>query len=192
MPELKLNFEVYIKRVVSQVHPTLLLEKRASECLNAIINYSLLRLTQTCNTIKPEDKKTLSPLEIQTAVKLVIPGELSKHGVVEGFMSVNKASSAYSKKGSLTEKANLLVSVPRVSSGMRKLSIYERQGKYAGVYAAAVLEYLLAEISELAGNITRKKGKKTITVADVKMAINNDEELRHFYKDVIIKGPFRT
>jgi histone H2A len=47
----------------------------------------------------------------------------------------------------------------------------------SAVYMAATLEYLTAEVLELAGNATRDRRKVTICECDIKSAINTDEEL---------------
>ena len=54
----------------------------------------------------------------------------------------------------------------------------ERVGKGAGIFTAAVLEYLVCEILELAGNACSEHKKKTITPRHLQLAIRNDDELQ--------------
>ena len=90
------------------------------------------------------------------------------------------------KSTSLSAKAGLQFPVTRTKNNIKKITRFKRVGTGAGVYLAAVLEYLSAEIIELAGNATRDKSKKRIQPHFLNHAIRNDEELNKLLGKVTI------
>ena len=84
-----------------------------------------------------------------------------------------------SGKKSVTKsaKAGLQFPVGRVSRYLKKGKFASRLGSGAPVYLAAVLEYLAAEVLELAGNASRDNKKSRIIPRHIQLAIRNDEEL---------------
>jgi histone H2A len=90
------------------------------------------------------------------------------------------------KSSSRSEKAGLQFPVGRIHRFLRKGNYAQRIGSGAPVYLAAVLEYLTAEILELAGNAAADNKKKTISPRHLQLAIRNDEELNKLLRDVTI------
>lgn len=62
----------------------------------------------------------------------------------------------------------------------------ERIGKTSGVYAAAVIEYMMAEILELSGNAAVQNKKTRITPRHIQLAVSQDEELSKMYEGSVI------
>ena len=90
------------------------------------------------------------------------------------------------KSTTKTAKAGLQFPVGRVGRYLKKGKYATRVGAGAPVYLAAILEYLTAEILELAGNAARDNKKSRIIPRHVQLAVRNDEELNKLMGDVTI------
>ncbi|XP_059842675.1 histone H2AX-like [Hypanus sabinus] len=97
-----------------------------------------------------------------------------------------KTGKAKSKPKSRSSRAGLQFPVGRVHRLLRKGNYAERVGAGAPVYLAAVLEYLTAEILELAGNAARDNKKTRIIPRHLQLAVRNDEELNKLLGGVTI------
>ncbi len=95
-------------------------------------------------------------------------------------------SAAKGKSKSRSSRAGLQFPVGRLHRLLRKGHYAERVGSGAPVYLAAVLEYLSAEILELAGNAARDNKKTRIIPRHLQLAIRNDEELNRLLSGVTI------
>ena len=89
------NFSVYIYRVLKQVHPEIAMSKKSMSIMNSFISDTFEKLAgESTKLVKYNKKHTLSSREVQTAVRLALPGELAKHAVSEGTKAVTKYSAA--------------------------------------------------------------------------------------------------
>ena len=77
-------------------------------------------------------------------------------------------------------KAGLTFPVGRIGRHMKKGRFAKRIGGGAPVYMAAVLEYLVAELLELAGNAARDHKKNRIVPRHICLAVRNDEEFNKY------------
>ncbi|KAL5712744.1 hypothetical protein ACHQM5_014885 [Ranunculus cassubicifolius] len=90
------------------------------------------------------------------------------------------------KSVSRSSKAGLQFPVGRIARLLKTGKYAERVGAGAPVYLAAVLEYLAAEVLELAGNAARDNKKGRIVPRHIQLAVRNDEELSKLLGDVTI------
>jgi histone H2B len=78
-----------------QVHPDTGISSKAMGIMNSFINDIFEKLAQEAARLARYNKKpTITSREIQTAVRLILPGELAKHAVSEGTKAVTKFTSA--------------------------------------------------------------------------------------------------
>ncbi|XP_051151801.1 probable histone H2A.2 [Andrographis paniculata] len=95
-------------------------------------------------------------------------------------------SGSSKKAQSRSSKAGLQFPVGRIARFLKAGKYAERVGAGAPVYLAAVLEYLAAEVLELAGNAARDNKKTRIVPRHIQLAVRNDEELSKLLGDVTI------
>lgn len=85
------SYSVYIYRVLKQVHPETGISSKAMSIVNSMIRDIFERMSYESNQLAQHSKKTtITAREVQTAVRLIFPGELAKHAVSEGMKAVNK------------------------------------------------------------------------------------------------------
>ncbi|XP_053209682.1 late histone H2A.2.2-like [Panonychus citri] len=96
------------------------------------------------------------------------------------------AKSSQGLKSSRSSKAGLQFPVGRIHRLLKKGNYADRMGNGAAVYLTAVLEYLTAEIVELAGNAAKDNKKQRIIPRHIQLAIRNDEELNRLLSGVTI------
>lgn len=104
-------------------------------------------------------------------------------------MSSKKGSGSKSNEGTKinrSKRAGITFPVGRIQRLLKNGGYAERIGVGASVYLAAVLEYLVAEVLELAGNAARDNKKNRILPRHIQLAIGNDDELHKIFEGVTI------
>ena len=91
----KESFSIYIYKVLKQVHPDTGVSSKAMSIMNSFVNDTFERVAAEASRLAKYNKRsTISSREIQTAVRLLLPGELAKHAVSEGTKAVTKYTSS--------------------------------------------------------------------------------------------------
>jgi len=93
---------------------------------------------------------------------------------------------AKKKRKSRSSRAGLQFPVGRIHHMLKKGNYTERVSGGAAVYLASVLEYLVAEIAELAGNAAKDHNRQRIIPRHLLLAIKNDDELTQLFHGVTI------
>ncbi|KAK6998531.1 histone 2B [Biomphalaria glabrata] len=92
----KESYSIYIYKVLKQVHPDTGISSKAMSIMNSFVNDIFERISAEASRLAHYNKRsTITSREIQTAVRLLLPGELAKHAVSEGTKAplANKAAS---------------------------------------------------------------------------------------------------
>ena len=88
------SYGIYIYKVLKQVHPDTGVSSKAMSIMNSFVNDIFDRIAAEASRLAQYSKRsTISSREIQTAVRLLLPGELAKHAVSEGTKAVTKYTS---------------------------------------------------------------------------------------------------
>uniref|UniRef100_A0A0C9S7A0 TSA: Wollemia nobilis Ref_Wollemi_Transcript_13866_729 transcribed RNA sequence n=1 Tax=Wollemia nobilis TaxID=56998 RepID=A0A0C9S7A0_9CONI len=88
------TYKIYIFKVLKQVHPDIGISSKAMSIMNSFMNDIFEKLAaESSKLVRYGKRDTLSSREVQTAVKLALPGELAKHAVSEGTKAVTKFTS---------------------------------------------------------------------------------------------------
>ena len=91
----KQSYSIYIYKVLKQVHPDTGVSSKAMSIMNSFVNDLFERIAAEASRLAHYNKRsTITSREIQTAVRLLLPGELAKHAVSEGTKAVTKYTSS--------------------------------------------------------------------------------------------------
>ncbi|XP_041785915.1 uncharacterized protein LOC121601182 [Anopheles merus] len=167
----KLPFQRLVREIAQDFKTDLRFQSSAVMALQEASEAYLVGLFEDTNLCAIHAKRvTIMPKDIQLARR--IRGE--RGGKVKG------------KAKSRSNRAGLQFPVGRIHRLLRKGNYAERVGAGAPVYLAAVMEYLAAEVLELAGNAARDNKKTRIIPRHLQLAIRNDEELNKLLSGVTI------
>ncbi|XP_011609510.1 histone H2B type 1-A-like [Takifugu rubripes] len=91
----KESYAIDVYKVLKQVHPDTGISSKAMSIMNSFVKDIFERIASEASRLAHYNKRsTISSREIQTAVRLLLPGELAKHAVSEGTKAVTKYTSS--------------------------------------------------------------------------------------------------
>lgn len=89
------SYASYIFKVLRQCHPEVNISKKAMAIMNSFVNDIFERVAHESSKLASYNKRsTISSKEVQTAVRLILPGELAKHAVSEATKAIAKYDGA--------------------------------------------------------------------------------------------------
>ena len=89
------SYSSYVFKVLRLCHPTINISKKAMAIMNSFVNDIFERIAHESSKLSAYNKRsTISSKEIQTAVRLILPGELAKHAVSEATKAIAKYDGA--------------------------------------------------------------------------------------------------
>nr|XP_042894485.1 late histone H2B.L4 [Parasteatoda tepidariorum] len=95
----KESFSSYIYKVLKQVHPDTGISSKAMSIMNSFVNDIFERLAAEASRLTNYNQRsTITSREIQTAVRLLLPGELARHAISEGTKAVTKYTNSTGDK----------------------------------------------------------------------------------------------
>ena len=181
------NFSTYIFKVLKQVHPDLGISLKAMSIMNSFCFDMFERIAEECSTILSMNHRSiLGAREVQTATRLVLPGDLAKHAVSEGGKAVARSNAEGNETKTRSQAAGLVFPVGHFHCLLREGPYSYHVQNRAPIFLAAVIEYLNVEIMELSGNAARDNKKITIYPRHIMLAVRYDEELNQLLSNVII------
>ena len=89
------TYKNYISKVLKQVHPQTRISKKGVAIVNSFVCDTFERVAVEASKLCRMSKRvTMGSREVQSAIRLVLPGELAKHAVSEGTKAMTKYSQA--------------------------------------------------------------------------------------------------
>ena len=156
-------------RVLQQCHPGLDITVRAQDVVDAFLNDMFERVAREASRLRRRSDAALTRSEIETATRLVLPGSVKKHALID--------LERYFNEPPPENRPGLVFPGATMTTWLRKGRYAPRVDSDAGFALAVVLEFLVAEVLELAGEEAKGLDSPSIMLCHVALAIRRDGEL---------------
>lgn len=183
------NVRSYNSRILKSVHPETGINSRAAQTVNNLVHSLIHRLVKSSNSLLAHSgNKTLNVREVAAATRIILPARSMLMEDVSTFAerAVTKYNTAVPKEQGSTssaDRAGLTMRPARVKRIVMTHLVTQRKSNRAIVYIAAVVERVVGEILNLAGNYARDNKKVRINLRNVMQAIRGDEELSKLFPE---------
>ncbi|XP_041451246.1 uncharacterized protein LOC121404900 [Drosophila obscura] len=183
----KESYAIYIYKVLKQVHPDTGISSKAMSIMNSFVNDIFERIAAEASRLAHYNKRsTITSREIQTAVRLLLPGELAKHAVSEGTKAVTKYTSSkmtgrgkggkgLGKGGAKRHRKVLRDNIQGITKpAIRRLARRGGVKRISGLIyeeTRGVLKVFLENVIRDAVTYTEHAKRKTVTAMDVVYAL---------------------
>lgn len=174
-------YDTYVRKIIQKKNKDVKVSKKSIKVLSSMI-LDLHHRYEAVLTSGLLKKKTLNALDMQTATRLLLSGELSKHAVNEGtkavFVGTNKEMTPEKK-----EEARPTLKPARVMRLLRRDRVAARISPKASWYLAGVLDYVTGEIADMAQvQVSSNKKRNMIKPRNIYLAVQGDEELQPLFR----------
>ncbi|XP_043862643.1 uncharacterized protein LOC120457676 [Drosophila santomea] len=178
----KESYAIYIYKVLKQVHPDTGISSKAMSIMNSFVNDIFERIAAEASRLAHYNKRsTITSREIQTAVRLLLPGELAKHAVSEGTKAVTKMTGrgkggkGLGKGGAKRHRKVLRDNIQGITKpAIRRLARRGGVKRISGLIyeeTRGVLKVFLENVIRDAVTYTEHAKRKTVTAMDVVYAL---------------------
>jgi histone H2A len=172
------SFASFISKIAAQIHPELLLSTPAKCQLNEFALILIRLIAGKSHKLLGEGSNvTIKEKHVRGAVMFIFEGKLLQNALSEGAKAIESYNDP-SNTGNQAKKAKLLLSPSRVFTMLKRYS--PRVSPLAAIYTAAVVEYILREFLDIAGQIARQNKKSKIIVAHLQQVTQDNADIKEF------------
>ncbi|XP_032310877.1 uncharacterized protein LOC123258347 [Drosophila ananassae] len=169
----KESYAIYIYKVLKQVHPDTGISSKAMSIMNSFVNDIFERIAAEASRLAHYNKRsTITSREIQTAVRLLLPGELAKHAKMTGR---GKGGKGLGKGGAKRHRKVLRDNIQGITKpAIRRLARRGGVKRISGLIyeeTRGVLKVFLENVIRDAVTYTEHAKRKTVTAMDVVYAL---------------------